>query len=30
MAGIALRMAHLRVSKVLMANLGFQGMPDEG
>ena len=30
MAGIALGMARLRVSKVLVANFGLQGMPYEG
>ena len=30
MAGIALGMARLLVSKVLVANFGFKGVPDEG
>ena len=30
MAGIALRMARLRISKVLVANFGFKSVPDEG
>ena len=30
MAGIALSMTRLVVSKVLTANLGFKGVPDEG
>ena len=30
MAGVAPRMARIRVSKVLVSNLGLQGMPEEG